>query len=211
MIKIDKKYKTVKKSADAEIVERRSRFIAYVRPVDTEAAALEYLNYIKQKHRDARHNVYAYVIRENNIMRYSDDGEPGGTAGMPVLDIIKKEGLCDIIVVVTRYFGGVLLGTGGLVHAYSAAAKAGITAAGIAEMVMCRKVIIECDYNLIGKVQYEISEFDEAVCGETQYGETVSTEVYIPADKENNFVDRIKDKTNGNAKIILGETDYFEC
>ena len=100
MIKIDNKYKTVKDCANAEIIEKRSRFIAYVRPVDTEDGALEYLNHIKQKHRDARHNVYAYIIRENNTMRYSDDGEPGGTAGMPVLDMIKKEGLCDIIIVV---------------------------------------------------------------------------------------------------------------
>lgn len=211
MIKIDNKYKTVGKCADAEIVEKRSRFIAYVRPVETEDEALEYLNYIKQKHRDARHNVYAYVIRENNIMRYSDDGEPGGTAGMPVLDIIKKEELCNIIVVVTRYFGGILLGTGGLVHAYSAAAKAGINAAGIVNMVMCRKIVIECDYNMIGKIRYEISEFPEAVCGEAQYGESVSFDVYIPVEKEKDFVDRINDKTNANAKINLCETDYFEC
>lgn len=211
MIKIDNKYKTVKDCANAEIVEKRSRFIAYVRPVDTEDGALEYLNYIKQKHRDARHNVYAYIIRENNIMRYSDDGEPGGTAGMPVLDMIKKEGLCDIIIVVTRYFGGVLLGTGGLVHAYSAAAKAGITAAGIVNMVLCRKIVIECDYNLIGKVQYEILEYPDAFCGEAQYGERVSIDVYVTTDKEKKFIDRINDKTNGSAKISLGEIDYFEC
>ncbi len=153
MIKIDNKYKTVKDCANAEIIEKRSRFIAYVRPVDTEDGALEYLNHIKQKHRDARHNVYAYIIRENNTMRYSDDGEPGGTAGMPVLDMIKKEGLCDIIIVVTRYFGGVLLGTGGLVHAYSAAAKAGINAAGIVHRALSRQIDIEGAYNLIGQVQ----------------------------------------------------------
>ena len=211
MIKIDNKYKTVKVCANAEIIEKRSRFIAYVRPVDTEDGALEYLNHIKQKHRDARHNVYAYIIRENNTMRYSDDGEPGGTAGMPVLDMIKKEGLCDIIIVVTRYFGGVLLGTGGLVHAYSAAAKAGINAAGIVNMVLCRKIVIECAYNLIGKVQYEISEYPDAFCGEAQYGGRVSIDVYVPTDKEKEFIDRINDKTNGSAKISLGEIDYFEC
>ena len=211
MIKIDNKYKTVKDCANAEIIEKRSRFIAYVRPVDTEDGALEYLNYIKQKHRDARHNVYAYIIRENNTMRYSDDGEPGGTAGMPVLDMIKKEGLCDIIIVVTRYFGGVLLGTGGLVHAYSAAAKAGINAAGIVNMVLCRKIVIECAYNLIGKVQYEISEYPDALCGEAQYGGRVSIDVYVPTDKEKEFIGRINDKTNGSAKISLGEIDYFEC
>lgn len=211
MIKIENKYMTVRNCASAEIIEKRSRFIAYVRPAASEEDALEYLNYIKQKHRDARHNVYAYVIRENNIMRYSDDGEPGGTAGMPVLDIIKKEELCDIIIVVTRYFGGVLLGTGGLVHAYSAAAKAGIKAAGIANMVLCRRIVLECDYNLIGKVKYEISRFPDAVCGEAQYGEKVSFDVYIPTDKENSFVDGINDKTNANVKMKLDEIDYFEC
>lgn len=211
MIEIEKIYKTVKKCADAEICEKRSRFIAYVRPVETEEDALEYLSYIRQKHRDARHNVYAYVIRKNNIMRYSDDGEPSGTAGTPVLDMIKKEGITDIIVVVTRYFGGILLGTGGLVHAYSTAAKCGIQAAEVVDMILCRKIVIECDYNLIGKVQYEISEFSEAFCGEVTYGEKVSIEVFVPTDKEKSFIDRIADKTNANAKISFGDIEYFEC
>ena len=125
MIIISNEYKTVKDIGIAEIVEKRSRFIASVRPVSSEEDALEYLNMLKQKYWDARHNVYAYIIRENNIMRYSDDGEPSGTAGVPVLDILKREELTDVIVVVTRYFGGILLGTGGLVHAYSKAAKEG--------------------------------------------------------------------------------------
>ena len=119
MIPIDNQYKTIENYGTAETVEKRSRFIAHARPVSSETEALEYLNSLKQKYWDARHNVYAYIIRENNIVRYSDDGEPGGTAGLPVLEILKREELSDIIVVVTRYFGGILLGTGGLVHAYS--------------------------------------------------------------------------------------------
>lgn len=206
----EKIYKTVSDLGVAEITEKKSRFIGYVRPVESEEDALEYLNYIKQKHRDARHNVYAYVVRKNNIMRYSDDGEPGGTAGMPVLDIIKKEGLTDIIIVVTRYFGGILLGTGGLVHAYSSAAKAGIEAAKVAEMVLCRKIIVDCDYNMIGKVQYEAAQNPCVIQGEVRYTEKAEADFYVPVDYENSFVNAIKDKTNGSADIIIGDIDYFE-
>lgn len=123
-------YITLAKEAKAEIVEKRSRFIATVRPVETEEDALAFLNQLRQDYWDATHNVYAYILEENQLTRYSDDGEPGGTAGMPVLDILRREKLSNLIVVVTRYFGGTLLGTGGLVHAYSKAAKAGIEAAG---------------------------------------------------------------------------------
>ena len=112
-------YNTVARFAAAEITEKRSRFIASVQPVTTEEEALAFLNAQRQKYWDASHNVYAYILEQNQIMRYSDDGEPGGTAGLPVLDMLKKEALTNLIVVVTRYFGGILLGTGGLVHAYS--------------------------------------------------------------------------------------------
>ena len=194
----------------AEYIEKKSRFLGGVYPVTSEQEAKEILERVRRQHYDARHNCWCYILKSGQ-KRYSDDGEPGGTAGMPVLDMIKKEGLCDIIIVVTRYFGGVLLGTGGLVHAYSAAAKAGINAAGIVNMVLCRKIVIECAYNLIGKVQYEISEYPDAFCGEAQYGVRVSIDVYVPTDKEKEFIDQINDKTNGSAKISLGEIDYFEC
>ena len=209
MIIIINEYKTVKDLGIAEIVEKRSRFIASVRPVSTEEEALEYLNMLKQKYWDARHNVYAYIIRENNIMRYSDDGEPSGTAGVPVLDILKREELCDVIVVVTRYFGGILLGTGGLVHAYSKAAKEGIEAARIEKMVMCREFKIKCDYNMSGKLQYEISEFPVVLCGETQYGQDVEMQVFVPVEMQDRFEKRIIDKTNANVEITKGEADYF--
>ena len=117
-------YTTLAREAEAEIMEKRSRFIATVKPVETEAEALAFLEGLRKTYWDATHNVYAYILEENNIMRYSDDGEPSGTAGLPVLDMLKKEGLTNLIVVVTRYFGGILLGTGGLVHAYSKSAKA---------------------------------------------------------------------------------------
>lgn len=210
MIIIDNEYITVKDMGRAEIVEKRSRFIANVRPVSTEEEALEYLNTLRQKYWDARHNVFAYIIRENNIMRYSDDGEPSGTAGVPVLEILKKENLTDVIVVVTRYFGGILLGTGGLVHAYSKAAKEGIASAQIQKMILCRKINIKCDYTLLGKLQYEIAEFKDAFLGEVSYGEEVIIEVFVKADMEDSFVAMLTEKTSASVTIEKLEIDYFE-
>lgn len=203
-------YKTIKSQNQAEIVEKRSRFIATVIPVTTEDEAVEHLNALRQKYWDARHNVYAYILRENNTMRYSDDGEPSGTAGVPVLDILKKEELCDLLVVVTRYFGGILLGTGGLVHAYSKAAKEGIEAAGIKEMRLCREFRLKCDYNMIGKLQYEIASFPDAICGEASYGSEVEIFASVPADSEDRFEKFITDKTNAKVCIEKGIIDYIE-
>lgn len=210
MIPIENQYKTIEDYGIAEIVKKRSKFIAHARPVSSEAEAIEYLNFLKQKYWDARHNVYAYILRENNIMRYSDDGEPSGTAGVPVLEILKKEELTDIIVVVTRYFGGILLGTGGLVHAYSKAAKAGVEAAGIVNMILCRKVKIKCDYNLSGKIQYEINEFEEAFEGDIKYDECVIQSVYVTVESVERFTKKIIDRTNAKAEIEFGEIEYFE-
>lgn len=204
-------YKTVKNSGYAEFIEKRSRFIANVKPVVCEEEALEFLNELKQKHWDAKHNVYAYIIRENNIMRYSDDGEPGGTAGVPVLDMLKKEGLTDVAVVVTRYFGGILLGTGGLVHAYSKSAKLGIEAAGICEMTLCRNLKLKYNYDMIGKIQYEIAQFKSAFCGDTDYLESVETNLFVPVDKTDSFIAYITDKTNGNILIEQNDVEYFNC
>ena len=126
MFGLKEKYLTVKKYGEGELTIKRSRFISSVKPVQTEDEAIAFVSEIKAKYPDARHNVYAYIIEENNVMRYSDDGEPAGTGGVPVLDLLRKENLTNLAVVVTRYFGGILLGTGGLVHAYSSAAKEGI-------------------------------------------------------------------------------------
>ena len=128
-------YKTVYGRGAAELIEKKSRFIANVAPVHTEEEAVAFVSEIKAKYRDARHNVYAYVVAENNISRFTDDGEPAGTAGAPVLDVILKAGLTNVAIVVTRYFGGTLLGTGGLVHAYGKTAKDGVTDAKICEKI----------------------------------------------------------------------------
>lgn len=201
-------YTTVEHLAEAEIVEKRSRFIATVKPVSTEEEALEFLNELRQRYWNATHNVYAYVIEENNIMRYSDDGEPSGTAGVPVLDILKKEGLTNLIVVVTRYFGGVLLGTGGLVHAYSKSAKAGVEAAGFIDMVLCREITLKCEYTLLGKLQNELLKWENIIQGEPVYTDKVELSVYLPLQECQAFQKSIIDKTNANVAIIMGDTAY---
>ena len=152
-----KKYKTILEEAEGEIVEKKSRFIATVRPVKTEDEARAFIEEMKKKYWNATHNVFAYQIGERNeLQRFSDDGEPQGTAGMPVLNVLKGEDVKDTAVVVTRYFGGTLLGTGGLVRAYGKAAKEGLLSAGIVEMVLYRKYVVTAEYTDSGKVQYEI-------------------------------------------------------
>ncbi len=153
---MDENYKTVKQAASAELIEKRSRFIGYCSPVDSEDEALAFIESVRAMHREASHNVYAYIVRENNIMRYSDDGEPGGTAGMPTLDVLRKEGLTDVVVVVTRYFGGVLLGAGGLVRAYGKAARLGVDAAVRVEKRLCRIYSVMTDYSSCGRLQYAV-------------------------------------------------------
>jgi len=147
-------YKTIREYAFDEFIEKRSRFIGYIKPAATEHQALEFINEIKARHWDATHNVYAYVLREGQIKRYSDDGEPQGTAGMPVLDVLQKEGIVDAAIVVTRYFGGIMLGAGGLVRAYSAAAKIAVDAAEVMTMSPCTVLKLEFDYSLYGKISY---------------------------------------------------------
>ncbi len=200
-------YRTVSRQAEAEIVEKRSRFIATVRPVSCEEEAVEFIEKLKKQYWDARHNVYAYIIEENNIQRYSDDGEPAGTAGVPVLEMIKKEGLSNIVVVVTRYFGGILLGTGGLVHAYSKSAKAGVEAAEPISVVLCRSIKVFCDYSFLGKVQSEIAGKNFKIL-DTQYGENVVVEALIPQAQAEAFSTDLIDKTNGKIKIEFGEVGY---
>ena len=205
---MENRYMTVKDRGIAEIVEKRSRFIATVIPIENEAQALEFLDSTRRKYWDATHNVYAYITRENNIERYSDDGEPSGTAGVPVLDMLKKEGLTNIAVVVTRYFGGTLLGTGGLVHAYSKSAKAGVEAAGRLEMILCDELNIECDYPLLGKIQNELHKW-ETIDGYTDYSDKVKLSLYTPCEDTDRIVAGLIDATNSNIKTSIGIRDYF--
>lgn len=149
-------YKTIFEEVHKEIIEKKSRFIANVKPVKSEEEALEFISSIKSKYWDATHNVYAYVIGVNTAQRYSDDGEPQGTAGIPTLQAIKNLELLDVVVVITRYFGGILLGTGGLVRAYGKSAKEGLLQAQIVNKKVCKKVLVPMDYTMLGRVQSEI-------------------------------------------------------
>ncbi|MBO5460015.1 MAG: YigZ family protein [Lachnospira sp.] len=202
-------YKTVKSSGEALIVEKKSKFISTVRPVTSDEEAQSFLAEMRSKYSDATHNVYAYVIDENNIFRYSDDGEPGGTAGMPVLDTIRKEGLVDVAVVVTRYFGGTLLGTGGLVHAYGAACREGLLAAGIITRVLCDIVSVKVDYTLVGKMQYMIQE-DGYILEDTVYDNEVTFRVCLKKEQIEKFVADCTELTCGRAIIKKEEQKYID-
>ena len=189
-------------------MEKKSKFISHVMPVDNEPDALAYLNKIRSQYPDARHNVYAYVIDENNIFRYSDDGEPSGTAGMPVLDTIRKAGLVDVVVVVTRYFGGTLLGTGGLVHTYSASARQGLEASGIIVRMMCDVVSVSLDYNMAGKLQHKIAS-EGLLLEDTAYGENVELVICSPQEETERLISEITDLTNGRAQCTVTDRKYI--
>lgn len=202
-------YKIVYKGGEGEIVEKKSRFIAYVKPVDTEEEANDFIESIKKKNWDARHNCSAVVIGENNeFSRCSDDGEPASTAGKPMLEVLINEGIHNAAVVVTRYFGGVLLGTGGLVRAYQGAVKEGLAASVIVEKQKGAKYKITTDYNGIGKLQYIIASLNIFTIN-TEYTENVDIEVMVNSSMEKEFVDKVVEGTNGKVKISrLEEVSY---
>lgn len=202
-------YKTVRGCGEALIVEKKSKFIATVRPVLSDEEAQGFLTEMRSKYSDATHNVYAYVIDENNIFRYSDDGEPSGTAGMPVLDTIRKEGIVDVAVVVTRYFGGTLLGTGGLVHAYGASCREGLLAAGIVTRILCDIVSVKVDYTAIGKMQYMIAE-GGYILEDTVYDNEVTFRVCLKKEQVDKFVADVTELTCGRAIIKNEEKKYID-
>lgn len=202
-------YKTVRDESQTLLIEKKSKFISNVKPVATEEEALEYLAKIRSRYPDATHNVYAYVIDENNIFRYSDDGEPGGTAGMPVLDTIRKSGLVDVIVVVTRYFGGTLLGTGGLVRAYSASAKKGLVESGVITRTMCDIVSVRTEYDMAGKLQYFFAESGYTI-EETVYENDVTFFIASPQSDTERLIAEITDRTCGRAEIARATQKYVD-
>ena len=202
-------YKTVARSAAATMIERKSKFIATVRPVKTETQALELIAEMKSKYYDATHNVYAYIIGEGNIMRYSDDGEPSGTAGVPVLEVMRKEGIIDAAVVVTRYFGGILLGAGGLVRAYGASAKLGLDEAKIVTRTLCDLVEVSCDYTLFGKVQYETLGAGYII-KDIVYEGDVKVYAYTKIDKTDEYMKLMCDITNARAQTKVVSREYID-
>lgn len=201
-------YKTVKIESSGEFTEKRSRFIGYVKPVKTEQEAVDFINSIRSKHWDARHNVYAYSLREGNIKRYSDDGEPSGTAGMPVLDVITKNEVYDVCVVVTRYFGGILLGTGGLVRAYSQGAKTALEAGHIVKMETCLICSLTCSYNQYGKVSSLIPELGGTV-DDSLFEADVTVKFHIKPEMLDRLNKSLADSTSGEVQAISDGEQYF--
>lgn len=191
-------YKTVRTNSEFRLVEKKSEFIGYCAPVSTEAEAIAFVGSIKKKHSDARHAVYAYQLREGFASRYSDDGEPHGTAGMPVLDSIRKAGLTDAAIVVIRYFGGILLGTGGLVRAYTAAASGAIKEAGIAEVGLYAQIEIKTDYSDYQRVMPLISSVG-ARTDNSDFGTDVVLSLSVRSELAEGFIAAVTEATNGRA------------
>lgn len=203
-----KDYKTVLENASDEFVEKRSRFIGYCKPVKTEQEAIDFINEKRSEHWNATHNVYAYSLREGNIKRYSDDGEPSGTAGMPVLDVIVKNEIFDVVVVVTRYFGGVLLGTGGLVRAYSHGSKIAVEAAKPVIMQNCLVCEARCAYNQYGKVSSLIIGVGAAI-DDTVYESDVLVKLHIKPDLLGTLNKKLADATSGEVTVEQKDEQYF--
>lgn len=201
--------RTVYKGGEGELTEKKSRFIATVRPVKNEEEALAFIEQMRKKYWDARHNCYAYIIGENqNCMRSSDDGEPQGTAGHPMLDVLSGERLYNTAVVVTRYFGGVLLGTGGLVRAYSGAVQEGLKNSTIIEKKKGTLVELITDYTGLGKLQY-LTATEGVTVLDTAYTDRVSMKILLEEGQISSFKGKVMDATNGKAAWQAGETTEF--
>lgn len=202
-------YKTVYQGATAEVVEKKSRFIADVFPVSTSEEAMECLEKIKKQYWDARHHCWAYVTGVENVQeRCSDDGEPSGTAGKPILEVIRGQGLHNVLIVVTRYFGGTLLGTGGLVRAYTAASKEGLSHSMIITRIYGFKLKISTDYTGLGKIQYLLAQKDIPVLG-TDYTESVEITALVSKEEEKQITAEIIEGTNGKSQIQKQKECWF--
>lgn len=200
-------YRTIRAAASAEFVEKRSRFIGYISPVTTQQDAIAFIDSIKSKHWDATHNVPAYIIREGNICRFSDDGEPQGTAGIPMLEVFRREGVCNVVCVVTRYFGGILLGAGGLLRAYTKSAKDALDAAGISVVRRWVETALDCSYAAAEKLKQEITAFGGIVAG-LDYGAAVTIRAYVPEESAEDFKARIFDVSAGGVTVRVTGEDF---
>ncbi len=202
-------YITLAKEASAEFEEKRSIFIGYAKPTKSEEEALAFVAQIKQKHKDATHNVFGYSMKHGILARYSDDGEPQGTAGMPVLDVIRKSGVDDATVVVTRYFGGTLLGAGGLVRAYSAAAKMALEAAEIVTYESYTEISLTCSYADHQKISAELPRFG-AILDDTVYAEDVTLRFAVKDAVTDSVLGRIREMSGGKLipEIVGKRFDY---
>ena len=200
-----KPYRTLLKASSDSFIVNKSRFIGYGAPCETEEEALAFLTSIRAKHKDATHNCYAYIIGENaGIMRYNDDGEPGGTAGMPMIEVMKNRGVVNCCVVVTRYFGGILLGAGGLVRAYSHGCAIALNAAQVVRMECTRRVLLDVPYPMWDKVNYALKSLPQ-ITEETSFGVSVSCTVLVRERDVGSVLQSLTSLTDG--KIEALETD----
>ena len=189
-----------------EFIEKKSRFIGRAWPVETEEEALEKIQQMKKQHYDATHNCWAYIIRDG-AMRFSDDGEPGGTAGNPMMQVLQREQLYNVVCVVTRYFGGVLLGAGGLVRAYTKGAKIAIDAAGKSMKRVWTVLYLPCPYSFYDRVKLEIAAF-EGVIRDTQFTAEVELEILIAQGKTQAFLEKLTDMTSGTVQALEIGQEY---
>ena len=202
-------YKTLREENSAEFVINKSRFIGYGCPCQTEEEALAFLARIRQKHKDATHNCYAYIIGLNSgVMRYSDDGEPGGTAGMPIIEVMKARGVVNCAVVVTRYFGGVLLGAGGLVRAYAQGSKVALNAAGVVRMEKSARHMVEVDYSTWQRLEYFLRSAPAIILG-TEFTDRVLCTLMVRCTDEERLLAEIARVTDGRAETLEDGTLYY--
>lgn len=201
-----KPYLVPTKDADAEFIERRSRFIGHIFATDTEEEALARLKQMREMYWDATHNVYAYIIRDG-ATRFSDDGEPGGTAGMPVLQVLQREEIFNVTCVVTRYFGGILLGAGGLVRAYAHSAKIALDAAGRSVKQVWTKIYLPCPYSWFERIRLEVTAFG-GVVENTDFGTDVSFDLLLPEARVQPFLARVLDLSAGTIEGLIGDNVY---
>lgn len=203
-------YFTVKGYGEHEIVIQKSRFIAYIERVTTESEAQAFIEKIKKKHRDASHNCSAYLIGEtNHIQKANDDGEPSGTAGVPMLEVLKKRNLKDTVVVVTRYFGGIKLGAGGLIRAYGSATSEGLNATGIVERKLMQIFEVTVDYMWLGKLENELRSSSYSI-KKISYLEQVVIQIYATSGQEDAYISWMNNLTNGQVEISAKEQEYLE-
>jgi uncharacterized YigZ family protein len=200
-------YKVPSAYGEAQLIEKHSRFIGRIWPADNEEEALAHIKEMREKHWDATHNVYAYIIREGSIMRYSDDGEPQGTSGMPTLNVLRSAGIYNVCCVITRYFGGILLGTGGLVRAYSQTAALALTAAGTSLVKLCERVLISAPYPVYERVKKELLQLD-AVVERTVFGTAVELEVLVEKGMAERLIERLLDISSGMVEALVVGEEY---
>ena len=202
-------YKTVKKEESVEYTVKKSKFIGHIKNVKSQQEAQSYIAEISKKYWDATHNVYAYIIRDDRLKKFSDDGEPSGTAGKPILEVLEKNELTDVVIIVTRYFGGTLLGAGGLVRAYSHSASLAVNSGEIITNALCSRMAVNCDYNFYGKISSLISD-NGGTIENTLYEDNVKIIFTLPCHLLDSFNSKLTEASNGKFSAVETERIYAQ-